>query len=108
MPNEKVAERILELPKEPRAGWREEAACRGAASDTFFPERYDGALYNKKETLRLSREAKEICASCGVVDECFAFAILSNQSEGVWGGVTANERAKYRRRLRSAGLLDSV
>jgi hypothetical protein len=33
-----------------------------------------------------------------VEDDCLAYAIATNQSEGIWGATTPKERAKLRRR----------
>lgn len=70
--------------------WREAAACIDAPADvTFFPD---------KEDLTGIVKAKAICATCPVADECLTWAIETNQSEGIWGGHTAKERRKLRRR----------
>jgi WhiB family transcriptional regulator, redox-sensing transcriptional regulator len=70
--------------------WREAASCISAPSDvTFFPD---------KEDLGAIVKAKAICATCPVADVCLSWAIETNQSEGIWGGHTAKERRRLRRR----------
>jgi hypothetical protein len=38
-------------------------------------------------------QAKEICATCAVIDECLAFALANQDIEAtVYGGLTGDER----------------
>ena len=69
--------------------WREDAACRGFDASVFFPDEGDaaGIAY-----------AKTICESCPVMDDCLSYAVEMNQTEGVWGGATKQERRRLRRR----------
>lgn len=71
--------------------WREAAACLEVSPDevSFFPD---------KEDLGAIVKAKAVCATCPVADECLSWAIETNQSEGIWGGHTAKERRRLRRR----------
>lgn len=68
--------------------WQEAAACRGREDVDFFPTPDDDAGIAR---------ARAVCAGCPVVDDCLAFAIETNQSEGIWGGMTAAERVPLRR-----------
>lgn len=43
-------------------------------------------------------EAKRICGLCPVQDECLTWAINNNETQGIWGGLTYNERRGYKRR----------
>lgn len=76
---------------EPGEAWREEAACATAAHEVFFPE---------TEEPEASAEAKAICAACPVRELCLGYALATNQSDGVWGGLDAGERRRMRRRVR--------
>ena len=82
---------LNDLLWEPDEGWREQAACGGADADVFFPAGEDEALV---------APAREICAACPVMDECLRYALSTNQTEGVWGGMTGSERRRLRRRIR--------
>lgn len=77
--------------------WREGAACADRPEVDFFASPEAGEEV---------RRAKAICASCPVLDDCLAFAIETNQTDGIWGGHTSKERARLRRqwlqRLRRA------
>ena len=52
------------------------------------------------ETEEATLEAKAICAECTVADTCLQYSVATNQAEGVWGGLDANERRRMRRRIR--------
>ena len=65
MENSIIEELIGGMPS-----WTEEANCKGADADIFFPER--GAS---------TRKAKSICRACSVQEECLEFAI--DQSENL-------------------------
>lgn len=71
--------------------WMVDAACVGVDPDLFFPE--PGASV---------QEAKAVCAGCPVREECLDYAMSHHENWGIWGGVTARERARMRR-TRSPG-----
>jgi len=66
--------------------WQDEANCRGANADLFFPER--GAS---------TRSAKAICRECEVRAACLEFAIVTGEKFGIWGGMSERERRRVRR-----------
>jgi WhiB family redox-sensing transcriptional regulator len=35
--------------------------------------------------------AKEVCGRCSVVDDCLVYAITNSVTDGIWGGLTADE-----------------
>jgi len=76
---------------EPEEDWRERAACADVPTDVFFPLVEDP----REEVVALA-----VCSICPVREECLAFALATNQTEGVWGGMTADERRRLRRRIR--------
>ncbi len=57
----------------------------------FFPEDEPDVYLRKK----LIKVAKDVCNDCPVRLRCFDYA-LSAGMVGVWGGTTAEERAKLR------------
>lgn len=65
-------------------------ACRGATpeqiNDTWFP--------SQAITVDMAREA---CAGCPVRAECLEKALRLNETEGIWGGTTPDERKTMRR-----------
>ncbi len=62
------------------------------APDTFF---YDHGDKNKVYKIKT---AKKICYDCPVKFLCLEYALESNEQEGIWGGLTSNERRALGRR----------
>lgn len=76
----------------PEADWRNTAACRDIADpDIFFP------IGNTGPALDQIEEAKRICRACGVRRDCLAWALATGQDNGVWGGLSEDERKALRR-----------
>lgn len=84
---------LLSLAAELPGPWVRRAACGGRSEleRVFFPERGDP-----------HGPAKAICERCPVQRECLRFALDTDQPFGIWGGTTARERARIRRRRRAA------
>ena len=68
------------------SSWRDDAACRDADPDLFFPVGTTGPA------LRHIDEAKRICRACPAQTQCLAWALDHGVTDGVWGGTTADER----------------
>jgi hypothetical protein len=68
--------------------WRDRGLCIGADPDTFFPSH--GAP---------GTEAREICASCAVREDCLEYATEADEF-GIWGGLNQGERRSLERRQR--------
>ena len=77
--------------------WRDEAACRDADPDIFFPPGRDHV--DRPSTAR----ARAICAGCPVLDDCLAHAIATDQPDGIWGGLNTTERRRLARSRHHAG-----
>jgi WhiB family transcriptional regulator, redox-sensing transcriptional regulator len=73
-----------------RANWRDDAACRDADPDLFFPVGTTGPA------LRQIGEAKRICRTCPAQTQCLAWALDNRVIDGVWGGTTGEERRAMR------------
>ncbi|AWL36853.1 MULTISPECIES: WhiB family transcriptional regulator [Streptomyces] len=74
--------------------WRTHAACRDEDPDLFFPIGTTGPALVQTE------EAKAICRSCPVRQQCLDWALENNQDTGVWGGLGETERRTLKRRSR--------
>ncbi len=83
-PTVEIEEDELEQPS-----WRDQALCKGFDPDVFFPDEGDTAAI---------AYAKSICQGCPVIEECLTYAVEMNQTEGIWGGTTKQERRRLRRR----------
>ncbi len=71
--------------------WRQQAACRNANPDLFFPVGTTGPAIEQIEA------AKAVCLECPVRAHCLEFALSTNQDSGVWGGTSEEERRKLRK-----------
>src|SRR5688572_21267260 len=69
-----------------RYDWQEEALCRQADADLFFPERGSPG-----------DSAKRVCVNCSVRLECLEYALANAERYGIWGGLTERERTRLRR-----------
>lgn len=81
--------------------WRDQgAACAGRDDIDWFPiaevRRFD-AVYRRKV-----RDAKAVCASCPVRQQCLdeALGLAPGDDFGIWGGTTEAERRELRLRRR--------
>ena len=72
--------------------WRHRAACRDEDPELFFPVGTSGPA------LLQIQEAKAVCARCPVNGECLNWALASGQADGVWGGMSEDERRALKRR----------
>lgn len=73
-----------------RDGWEQDAACRDMGWDTFFPE--------SDEQLQIDwSESREVCAGCEVRVDCLSFAQENHFKDGMFGGMSPSERARFRR-----------
>ena len=79
--------------------WQVRAACRGPQAVVFFPPSY---VERKDERLSREREAKAICRSCSVREDCLDYALKIREPHGIWGGLNETER-KHLLDRRNAG-----
>ena len=65
--------------------WQDSASCKDA----------DSRIFLSGVTSRVN-QAKAVCATCSVVEQCLAFALAHEDYEPhVYGGLTGEERRKY-------------
>ncbi len=67
--------------------WIDRAACRGMPTSVFFPEGRGAS----------DTEALAVCRSCPVREPCGDYAVTEGLTVGIWGGMTAEDRAEVRR-----------
>src|SRR5699024_3510112 len=72
--------------------WRSRAACLDKDPELFFP------VGNTGPALLQIEEAKSVCRRCEVTETCLQWAIESGQDDGVWGGMSEDERRALKRR----------
>lgn len=67
--------------------WQSDALCAQTDPEAFFPEKGGS-----------TRDAKRICTTCDVRDECLEYALQNDERFGIWGGLSERERRKLKRR----------
>lgn len=72
--------------------WRELAACKDSEPNLFFPIGTTGPAVEQ------IAEAKMVCMSCSIQEECLQYALETNQEAGLWGGYAEDERRRLRKR----------
>ena len=72
--------------------WRDRAACLDKDPELFFP------IGNSDPANRQIEKAKVVCLRCEVIETCLSWAMESRQDDGVWGGLSADERRALKRR----------
>lgn len=88
--------------RSPLMTWRDHAACLRMDPELFFP------VGNTGPALTQTEEARAVCHRCEVVEDCLSWAMDSRQEEGVWGGLSDDERRALRRRISRARRADPV
>jgi WhiB family redox-sensing transcriptional regulator len=81
--------------------WRVHGTCRGQEIDWdifFAPSGRESAAARR----RREAEAKSLCSACPVVRQCREHAATVGEKHGIWGGLTVEELATLRSRVRSA------
>lgn len=73
----------------PESDWEHRARCRTEGAGLFFgPNRFEP----KHERTAREAAAKDVCASCPVIDPCRQHALAEAEPYGVWGGMGEAER----------------
>jgi len=68
--------------------WQLQGSCRDADPRLFFhPEGERGPARRERDA-----SAREICASCPVLQQCRTHALTVREPYGVWGGLTEDDR----------------
>lgn len=81
--------RELFLLSDDKAGdWQERGLCMQTDPEAFYPEKGGS-----------TREAKKVCQSCEVREDCLNAALQNDERFGIWGGLSERERRKLKRSL---------
>src|SRR3954447_15134955 len=67
--------------------WQDQALCAETDPEAFFPEKGGS-----------TREAKKVCLSCSVRDDCLEYALGHDERFGIWGGLSERERRRLKKR----------
>jgi WhiB family transcriptional regulator, redox-sensing transcriptional regulator len=68
------------------------AACRDENPELFFP------IGTSAPAVRQLKQAKAVCGRCAVQSLCLEWAMLAGIDDGVWGGLSEDERRALKRR----------
>lgn len=71
---------------EHQLAWQADALCAETDPEAFFPEKGGS-----------TRDAKRICESCEVREQCLEYALKNDERFGIWGGLSERERRKLRK-----------
>ena len=74
--------------------WQDQALCAQTDPEAFFPEKGGS-----------TRDAKRVCGSCPVRQECLEYALSNDERFGIWGGLSERERRRVR--LQRRGILSA-
>ncbi len=77
-----------------------QAKCKGLADLFIDPE-----VETHAEKRRRVAEAKKICHTCPLKDQCLDEAFRVKDSKNVWGGMTARDREEYYRKVKTSATL---
>jgi Transcription factor WhiB len=69
-----------------RPAWQKRAACRGDGTERFFPPAGAADML----------EARRICNTCPVTEECLQFALHDPGLKGIWAGTSGRQRIRMR------------
>jgi len=72
--------------------WRNRSACLDESPELFFP------IGTTRHAILQIEAAKAVCRRCTVATICLTWAIEAHQDEGVWGGMSEDERRALKRR----------
>jgi WhiB family redox-sensing transcriptional regulator len=75
------------FPEEPT--WQLRGSCTQTAPELFFPEDAGRPGLKARE-----ERAKRICLDCPVLTACRSHALASRETHGVWGAMSARDRAR--------------
>src|SRR4051795_9093413 len=78
---------LLDEMTEEDGGWQERGLCAQTDPEAFFPEKGGS-----------TREAKKVCLTCDVRQECLEYALENDERFGIWGGLSERERRKLKKR----------
>ena len=67
--------------------WQADDLCAQTDPEGFFPEKGGS-----------TRDAKKVCGSCPVKQQCLEYALSNDERFGIWGGMSERERRRLRKK----------
>lgn len=93
--------RNLPPPALDQWSWQLHGLCRDHPAEVFFPDEIRG-----RRLVRREETAKGICRECPVLDRCRQHAMTAPEPYGIWGAMTARERAAVLARTATSAPVD--
>lgn len=87
---QRLAERVLVEVSDEQ--WRAKALC------AYLPPHLQELFTTPG--VENEKRAKIICENCSAIEQCLDFAVSTNEMNNVYGGLSASDRRKMRRRQR--------
>lgn len=85
--------------------WHQEARCKTVSKSVFFGS--SSPDERPAYTLSSIRQARAICASCPVFNECLSHAIKNREDYGLWAGTTMRQRREIFRSINAKELTEA-
>ena len=82
------------VPEFFRQDWLSRAACRVVADPSLFSSPTEES---SRSSAQRTARAKALCKTCPALFPCRTYAMEAKEPDGIWGGMTANERIEFRR-----------
>jgi WhiB family transcriptional regulator, redox-sensing transcriptional regulator len=79
--------------------WRARAACQDYNPEWWFPT---GAQYRARRREDPWRLARSVCVRCPVIEACLRHVLHQPEPEGMWAGLTPDQRQALTRPLAEA------
>lgn len=98
--NKALASKLASLEAEAR--WQDRAACKGMEPTIFFGPEHTEVVKEKRDR---EEQAKAVCRTCAVQQECLEHALESKEAYGIWGGLSELERKALLRRRASTNVI---
>ena len=81
------------VPEYADHAWMARARCR---ESRFRGVNFFAKTINRRGELTAASEiAKAVCSECVVRDDCLDYALAIDERNGIWGGMTPEERRDY-------------
>jgi WhiB family redox-sensing transcriptional regulator len=84
---------LLDVFRHSLINWADDAACKNSDGEAWFADERDDR----------HDQAKAICQTCPVINECLTHA-LNYEHDGIWGGLSPKERETFKRQTRRGNI----
>jgi WhiB family redox-sensing transcriptional regulator len=84
--------------------WRDDGACGPVYKETGIDLWYgpaDGDPDHREGVMdkKIAAEARKVCRTCTVRQECLTYAFANGETDGIWGGLTPYDRTALKNKV---------